>query len=459
MQRPPSTGRYARALIPRDADPDPRGRIPNDNPAVGTVGPNVPAGFGDTHVGYPAGFPPYQAEAWAGWPLEWGTPWMESDPTWSTFFGFGAADPAGYLNRVSTVGTCVDKNSRQLASFPAYAVRGRHPVPLPSWYSVSPEPELYADWVEFMKAATNSYQLHGETILWATARFGDGYPSRFIALDPGAVDVDDVGDYWLTGAGRDRLDADRRIRLNRRDVCHIKYQRAPGVGRRGLGPLAWAGRHLVSAEVLDRYAVEIARNGVSALLTNPVEQTAEQADLARAQWSASRRAHPGVPGVVSGGWEYHALSLSPRDMALLDLKVFDLQMIASAFGVPPGLVGLPQAGGGLEYSSVDMLADHHWRDALRPMAQAFSGALSSWLLPRGTVLEFNPDRYTQPGFGERAGAYQTLHGIVDDEGRRAITVNEIRVAERFEPYSDVAAGPGDTGVTTEVDGLVGAERG
>ena len=33
----------------------PRDSIPNSNPPVGTVGDNVPAGFGDTHAMYPAG--------------------------------------------------------------------------------------------------------------------------------------------------------------------------------------------------------------------------------------------------------------------------------------------------------------------------------------------------------------------------------------------------------------------
>ena len=463
IERPPSTGRYApstsryaRALIPRDGpDQAPRDRLPNDNPPVGTTGPNVPAGYGDTHVAYPAAYPPAQAEAWAGWPVEWGTPWLETTPTYSTFFGYGADDPSGYLKRVSTVGTCVDKNSRQLASFPVYAVRDRHPVPLPSWYTRSPEPELYADWVEFMKAAVNSYQLRGETILWATARYADGFPQRFIVLEPGNVDVTPEGDYSLI------RDNGEHVAISRGDVCHVKYQRAPGVTRRGEGPLGWAARHLVSADVLDRYAVNIAVHGVSALLRAPGRVTDEQVSQIRSQWSTARRANPGMPAIVSDGLEYEQLSLSPRDMALLDLKIFDLQMIASAFGVPPGLVGLPQAGGGLEYSSVDMLADHHWRDALRPMAQAFSGALSNWLLPYGTVLEFNPDRYVQPGLGERANAHAVLHNIVDEQGRRAMTVNEIRVAERFEPYGDdpnTPTGPGPAGVTDEIDGLIGASR-
>lgn len=457
IARPPSTGRYptrVRALLPPSGDPpapapasgdDPRDRVPNANAPVGTTGPNVPAGFGDTHVMYPAAWPPPQAEAWAGWPLEWATPFLEETPTWSTFFGYGRSDPAGYMRRVSTVGICVDKQSRQLASFPAYGFRGDRPVTLPDWYQLSPEPELYSDWGEFIKAAVNSYLLRGEAILWATASYADGYPQRFMALNPDTVDVDDDGDYWIGSRGSGTL-------LDRRDVCHVKYQRDAGVGRRGIGPLEWACRNLVSVDALDRYAAGIVAYGLPGILTAPGELTAAQTTDARNQWAANRRASPGLPAVLSGGLTYQAVQLSPRDMAMLDLKIFDLQMIAVALGVQPGLAGLPQSGGGLEYSSVDMLADHHWRDGLRPLAQAFSNALSNWLLPRGTRLEFNPDRYVQPGLGERAQAWATLHGIVEPSGARATTVGEIRRFERWAQFDDV-----DAAVDADTTGaLVGA---
>lgn len=454
-----------RALVPRDAEPaaaaaggDPRDRVPNANDPAGTVGPNVGPGFGDTHVMYPAGT--WHSEAWDGWPVDWQTPVLETTPTHSTFFGYGRNDPGGYLRRVSTVGTCVDLQSRQLASFPAYGVRGGDTVTLPDWYQRSPEPALYADWCEFMKALVNSLLLTGEAILYATDRYAassGGFPSRFIALNPNHIDVDEDGEYW----SGDRAGGSW---LNPADICHIKYQRDPGVTYRGIGPLAWAGRNLVSASELDQYASNIARYGVSAVLVAPGELTTENTDDLREQWAASRRKYPGIPAILSGGVEYTALSISPRDMALLDLKVFDLQMIAAALGVQPGLVGLPQSGGGLEYSSVDMLADHHWRAGLRPLAQAIAVPLANWLLPRGTGMEFNPDRYVQPGLEQRATAWSTLHGIVetvDGVERRAITVDEIRTFERWAPYTTAGGDDpdGDAAGDLAVAGQIGTPRG
>lgn len=411
---------------------------PNDN----GPGPNVPpVSVGPTSsTNLPGNFVLPATAPWSGWPDSatdggpWDTPPLEPmvsvDGTWWggewSGFGYGRQNgAAGYLRRVATVMTCIDLASRQLASFPLYVVdRDRKRLPVPSWHDGGPEPELYGSWSAFMKAAVNSYLLCGEAVLYATARFADGYPSRFVALNPRTLHIDDDGEWWLgqrAGQGE---------HLDRDDVCHIPYQVLPG-HRRGIGPLQWAARHLVSAAALTDYALDIAQHGVWAVLKHPDRLNAKQADDLKARWAAARANPSGAPAVLSGGIELEVLSLSPQDMALLDLHVFDLQMIAAAFGVPSFLVNLPQASG-LTYSSTEMLADWHWRATLRPYAQSFSDAMSAWLLPRGTVVEWNPDRYVQPGLEERARTYQMLHGIVDENGRRAITVDEIRAAERFD---------------------------
>ena len=378
----------------------------------------------------------------------WGAPPLEpmsdlaatNGGEWSGF-GYGRHSPGGYLRRVSTVMTCVDLNTRQLASFPAYGVRDRQPFALPSWYA-TPEPELYPDWSAFMKAAGASYYLAGETVLWATARFTNGRPARFVALDPAQLYRDPDGT-WYIGT------SDAGIELRREDVCHIPYQLLPGVrSRRGIGPLMWAARHVVSAVELDAYAAAIARYGVWAVLKHPDELEEGQAGELQAQWMAARYSSLGAPAVLSGGIEFETLTMTPKDMALLDLKFFDLEMIAAAMGVPSVLVNLPQ-NNGLNYSSTLMLADWHWRATLRPHAQTFSGAMSRWLLDEGSAIEFDPDRYVQPPLEERARAYSTLHGIEeqDEDGstKRALTIDEIRARERWAPYDE-------SGV------LIGAER-
>ena len=370
--------------------------------------------------------PPVDPMPWAGWPEGWETAW-----------GYGASDPNGFLHRVSTVMTCVDLNSRQLGSFPIYGVR-RHSgklFELPTW-SRNPEPNLYSSWDEFAKAAFNSLQLHGEILLYATARDAEGRPARFVALNPTFVDIEHDGDggkaFSLGGRPLDPA-----------DVLHIPYQTLAG-RLRGIGPMEWTARSLVSAAALERYAADIATHGVWAVLKHPSNLNRKQADDLKANWRAARFATPGDPAVLSGGVEFDVLSMKPTDLALLDLRTFDEQRIAAAFGVPPFLVGLPQSAG-LTYSNATSLFDFHWRATLRPMASSFAKALSTWALGSMRLFEFNRDEYVRPDLEGRARSYQMLHSIEDENGERAMTVEEIRRAERFQ--NDAGAAAAMTGAT------------
>jgi len=86
----------------------------------------------------------------------------------------------------------------------------------------------------------------------------------------------------------------------------------------------------------------------------------------------------------------------------------------------------------MTYSNTTSLFDYHWRACLRPMASAVMGALSGWLVPRGTIVEVNRDAYIRPGPKERAETYQILAAIVDPAGNPVMSVQEIRDAERLD---------------------------
>lgn len=402
----------------------PRDRTPNSNPAVGTVGPNTSAGFGNTHGLYRP--PDRNAEAWSGWPQNWDTPPLEAGGAgrWSGF-GYGRHDPDGFLERVSTVMNCVDLNSANLASFPLYGVEERRTVALPAW-ATNPEPSLYANWYEFALAAFNDLQLAGEVFVWATGFDRNGWPARFVTLDPAHMVVD---------TGVDGLTYEHRGRdLDPVDVLHVKYQTVTG-SVRGITPLQWANRNLVGAAALADYATDIAEHGIWALLTHPSNMNATQRDEARDNWMNARAARPGAPAVVSGGWQFETLSLSPADMALLDIATMNDQRICGSFRVPPYLVGVDSPGS-LTYANVSQLTDHHWRIALRTTAKNFATALSQWALPPSVSIEFDRDEYVRPPLDERAAAWATLHGIVDADGRRAMTVDEVREFERFDRIDD-----------------------
>lgn len=357
------------------------------------------------------GVPPVQP--WAGWPTDWQSPYWSQQG--------GATISGGQY--VSTVYTCADLNSRQLASFPTYRMRGtEHMEDLP-WMG-NPEPELYASWSDFLTQAANTLWLRGEAIVYALARYdgGEGPVARMMALNPDLVNVE-----WANG---EKVYEVGGRRLPTRDVCHIPYQTWPG-SLRGITPLQWVGRNLIGADAMERYQAELAAGGGVpwAVLTAPGNLTVEQSAENRERWLEASRARRTAPVMLSGGMKLDTLTLSPADMALLDLRIFDEQRICAAFGVPPYLVGLPQSEG-LTYANASSLFDYHWRATLRPKAQQIAAALSQWALPAGQRIEFNADEYVRGDLPTRAQAYATLHGIQDETGR-AITVDEIRQAERL----------------------------
>jgi hypothetical protein len=118
-------------------------------------------------------------------------------------------------------------------------------------------------------------------------------------------------------------------------------------------------------------------------------------------------------------------------MALLELSQYTDSRIAALLGVPPYMLALQQ-GDPNTYANATTLFDFHWRSSLRPKAQTVMSGLSGWLLPRGTRVELNRDEYVQPGPYERAQTAAVLNGIVDARGNPALTVDEIREAERLD---------------------------
>lgn len=419
---------YRNRAIPRD-------QLPNDNDPLGSVGPNVDAGFGDTHAMYPdgsletSGVMP-EVMAWQGWPTGWETPLWNSN--------------AFPQKVVSTLWTCIDLNTRELASFPIYGQKGVKIVPLPEW-SNNPEPSLYSDWTEVAKQVFNTYFAMGESILWATGRYKDGLGpngigsvARFVVLNPQLVNIelaDGVVEYRL---GNQVLDPD--------DVCHIKYQSMP-TNLRGIGPLEWAAKSILSAAALERMNSDLAtRGGVPwAILKSQRKLNGKESTDLQNAWVAGARNRQGAPAILSGSLELDTLTISPREMMMLEQRIFDETRIASALGVPPYLVGLPQPDG-LTYSNSINLLDFHWRTTLRPAANTVYRALSNWLLPRGTKVECNRDDYNRPDDLTRAQTDAILFNMIDEHGNRAKTIDEIRLSNRL--------APNDPASVEQLDGVI-----
>jgi HK97 family phage portal protein len=409
---------WTRAIRP------PSDEIPNANDpaaaAPGTVGPPS-AAAGDPHGVVlagdsppPSGLPRIVPSAWSGWPDGWATSWY---------------GPSRVL--VDTAWMCLDLNSSLISTMPPYLVNAA-PTLSADWL-VNPNPDLYTSWEEFAKQAWWDYQACGETFIIADSFYATGWPARFHVVPPWYVQItvqDGVRRYTIG-------DADVSSRM-----LHIRYTSTVGPDGHGHGPLEVGAGRLVAAQVLAEYATKLVGMGgiPTSVLEHPEELTAQQAVDLKAQWVSARISSIGEPAVLSGGVTWKPTQLNPRDMALLELSQFNESRIAALLGVPPYMVGLPSGGDPMTYKNVVNLFDHHWRAGLRPKAQAVTSALSYWALPRGTTVEVNRDAYVQPPPLERAQTAQILNSIVDKLGNPALTVEEIREAERLDDIGTNLAG-------------------
>ena len=399
------------AVEPSNGDPNTVG--PDSPPTAYAVGAEPVIIDGDAmSAAYPG--PTLAPQPWAGFPSQW-------QPAWNN----GGAGMGGALGgKVSTVFSCVDLNARALASMPLTITEDGRPVdPTEYEWTENPEPRLYAGWGEFMTQAVASLLTSGDLYVHATDwDYETLLPTRFMVVDPSQVtcqfDADGVREYWIGGAP-----------VMPWELRHVRYMTIAGYPT-GISPLQGAAGSIRSAAALEAYGAGLAEQGgvTWGVLTSEQRITRRQAALAQQQWIEAQQSRRGAPAVLGSGLELKTLTLSPRDMALLDLRVFDEQRIAAVLGVPPYLIGLEQPQG-LTYANATSLFDFHHRGMLRPTGRKITEPLSSWLLPRRRKLHLNAGDYVQPPLAERTTSYKAMH----EAG--ALTLDEWRALEGLPPLT------------------------
>jgi len=409
---------------------------PNANAPIGSVGPNVPVqgdasaqggaegGQGATEIMH---VPP-----WAGYPVGWETPF------WNT-------PVPGAIRHMSDVAfACIALNARVIGRQPVTANRRGAPAALPSW-SLNPQPEVYTGWPEFIKQVVWSYQATGEAFIFCTSRDAYYRPRSFVLLNSWAVSVE------LRDGIREYRDA-RGMPFDPDDILHIRDNSQPD-DPHGHSALEAAGDRMVAAEVLSRYASNLARNGGIpwAVLQTKYRLTDEQAEAIKLKWITSARNRLGAPAILDSDMTLRELQVAPKDMALSEMQQYNDARICVLLGVPPVMMAVDPGTTSMTYSNVNMMFDFHHRAELDPLGNELMVPISQWALPRGTSVELNFDRYTRPDPESRARTYQMLHGI-SDEGGRAITVEEIRRMERLAIRADAADGVEQTDAAAALTG-------
>jgi len=333
------------------------------------------------------------------------------DPDLAGLFGFGDA----LVERIGTVDRCLQLTAQQIAAMP---LRYKHAETAaafqPAWVT-DPDPSWYPNGIhDAVFSAIWSIYARGEAILWATSRYVTGYPATWTVLDPRTVEVEQIGGARVWTAGG--------VTLNPNDI--VQVQRNPNGGLRGTGALEAYSASILSAFMAERYAADVYQStGATrvALRSTQRRLSEEQALDIQGQWVAAATRRLGAPAVLPPDLELlQTLTISPKDLMLLEAREWDARQIAAAFGVPAMLLNIAIAGG-LVYQAPAQLFELWWRSELLPCAVKLQEALSRWM-PRGHWVEFDPMQSLKPDLQTLVGIYSKA--LADG----AVTLNEYRGA-------------------------------
>ena len=181
---------------------------------------------------------------------------------------------------------CIDLNARALATMPPYLVDAAPTIDA-GWLT-QPGPGHLLQLGELRKQLFWDWYAVGEVFVLATARYSTGWPARFHVV----AAVARRGRHGRRAAAA--TGSARRLDVPAATCCTCATRTRPTT-RTATARWRRAGRPLIGAEVLGRYATTIAANGLipHSILESPEEMSPDQAaDAAR---RLGRRSGPPTP--------------------------------------------------------------------------------------------------------------------------------------------------------------------
>ncbi len=136
----------------------------------------------------------------------------------------------------------------------------------------------------------------------------------------------------------------------------------------------------------------------------------------------------GRPLLLEGGLKWAEMGMSPKDMDWASAKNMTAREIALAFGVPPQMMGVPDAQ---TYANYAEARQSLWEDTVIPLATDMAQELTNWLVPDfeqgnggGEPLKLALDLDDLPALAhKRAERFNRIAGasfLSDDEKRTAL---------------------------------------
>ena len=259
-----------------------------------------------------------------------------------------------------------------------------------------PLAELYRRPNEFMSSSLLSHYIvislnaHGDAFIFKN-RNANGKVVQLVPLMPNLVSVRGnteklITHYEYYAHSKNEL-AGEPVRIDPKDIIHIRQGIDPNDHRRGHAPLKSILRELIGDEAAGQYASAILTNlAVPGVVLSPRNDamggpTREEAEaIAQSYKQKFGGANRGAPMVLSGAMSVEVVSFSPDQMKLQELRRLPEERVSAVLGVPAILAGL---GAGLDaatYNNTAELREFFTEQKLVPMWKTVANELTHQLL-------------------------------------------------------------------------------
>lgn len=236
-------------------------------------------------------------------------------------------------------------------------------------------------------------------------------------------------------AGFEQQLAGKKQRFDAGSVLHLKTFN-PLSDWYGLAPLEAAAMAVDAHNESSRWNLALVQNGGTP--SGVLYQDEADAPLTDAQFDKLKSeienqytgaVNAGRPLLLEGGLKWQDMGLSPKDMDWASAKNMSAREIALAFGVPPQMMGVPDAQ---TYANYAEARQSLWEDTVIPLAYDIAQELTNWLVPdfaEGTARGKQPLKLTLdlddvPALAaKRAAKFDRIAGasfLSDDEKRKAL---------------------------------------
>lgn len=170
-----------------------------------------------------------------------------------------------------------------------------------------------------------------------------------------------------------------------KNLWHVKLF---GNGIVGLSPLSYARNSIGIAVATDNRVSKIYSGGAkpSGVLTIDKTLTAEQRQQIRTAFKDLESGNDDRLFVLEAGMEYQQVSMSPKDIEMMDSRRFQIEDIGRFFGVPSILLNQTFGQSSLG-SNVYEIMQAFYKLSLRPYLEKFESSILRWLIEDGENYE------------------------------------------------------------------------